>query len=459
MFEKFTQKAIDIVQNAQIQAGNLGHDKVYSEHLLLGLSLATKGVQAKLLGVEKVDIDKLISKIIDKIAVKQKPKKGEYIPFSASAKNILEKTIDVAKSFNNNLIMPAHLALAILYSKNSGAYEILKEFDIDEDKTISNLKRLIEKNSSKAVYKHPENEELQSTSSCANIDNIFKETSLYNVIKSAEAKLSTCGYEILGTEQLVQSILENSEYEISKILNNYEINRESFNNLLNQFSSREDEYGARQVIFTPNAFRAMLYSLDCAKEMGSVEVKPEHIILGILKSKTGIAYKIFDNLSDHMINFDEKIAKDLNAHNADIPETLAILRFAKEEAFRLEKNTIGTEMILLGILNYPAGIGSITLNKLGITLKEARYEVEKLIGSGSEALKEGYTYTPRAKKMLECAYETAKRHGKTKIVSEHLLYSIVKQPDCLAMKALEALGTDVLEIKQGILKELDSEVL
>lgn len=57
------------------------------------------------------------------------------------------------------------------------------------------------------------------------------------------------------------------------------------------------------------------------------------------------------------------------------------------------------------------------------------------------------------------AYVAAKKHGKTKIVSEHLLYAITKQPDCLAMKVLENLGTDVLEIKQGILKELDIETM
>ena len=38
MLEKFTQKAIDIVQNARIQAGNFGSDKVYSEHILLALA-------------------------------------------------------------------------------------------------------------------------------------------------------------------------------------------------------------------------------------------------------------------------------------------------------------------------------------------------------------------------------------------------------------------------------------
>ena len=127
MLEKFTQKAIDIVQNAQIQAGNLGSDKVYSEHILLALALNNKGVEAKLIGAEKIEKSILVELTNQKILSKQKPRKREYISFSASAKSILEKSVEIAKEYNNVLIMPAHIALAIFFSKNSGAYEILRD--------------------------------------------------------------------------------------------------------------------------------------------------------------------------------------------------------------------------------------------------------------------------------------------------------------------------------------------
>ena len=64
------------------------------------------------------------------------------------------------------------------------------------------------------------------------------------------------------------------------------------------------------------------------------------------------------------------------------------------------------------------------------------------------------TYSPRAKKMLEVAYETAREHKRTKIKSENLLYGITKMPNCAAMQVLSNLGTDVLEIQQGIKQEL-----
>lgn len=456
MLEKFTQKAIDIVQNAQIQAGNSGSDKVYSEHILLALALNNKGVESKLIGAEKIDSDTLINLANQKISFKSKPKKREYISFSASAKSILEKSVEIAKQYNNPLILPAHIALAIFFSKNSGAYEILREFDIDEEKIVSNLCRLIEKNSGKNYYKHPEKQETQSQT-FKNIDSLLNnEQTVSNLLRTAQSKLSTMGYEILGTEQIIESILDNPDNEITKILESYGISKESFDGELKNFADRNEEYGERKIIFTPNAFRAMLLSLDTAREMGSVEIRPEHIVLGILRAKTGIAYKIFDKLSNHTLNFEETLVKDINS-SSNVPETLAILRFAKAEAANFNKKTVGTEMILLGILNRP-NLAYEVLKKLGIGLKDARREVESLMGYGVEENENDFEYSLRAKKMLDIAYDAAKRHGKTKIVSEHLLYAITKQPDCLAMKVLENLGTDVLEIKQGILQELNPEI-
>ena len=138
--------------------------------------------------------------------------------------------------------------------------------------------------------------------------------------------------------------------------------------------------------------------------------------------------------------------------NDKFPETLAILRLAKEEARALNSSTVGTEMILLGILSYGKGVAYDTLKLLGITHKDAREEVKKIVKPEKEI--KTVSYSPRAKKILEVAYETAQEHDRKKIKSENLLYGITKMPNCLAMQVLSNLGTDVLEIQQGIKQEL-----
>ena len=447
MFEKFTQKAIDVVQGALNYAQEFCHTRVLSQHLLMGLVAQSKGVQAKILNFDKINFGEL-SIEVHTSAEANPNKKDDNVFFSSEAREILKSAVELSDELNSKFIMPQHIALAIFLNKGCGAYKILKKFDIDEERIIPNLKRMLDKSSDiHTLHPETENENTQLT----NINDFFKEKTMSEILLNAQSKLSASGYEILGSEQLLQSILENKDYKIVEILDKFNINAQNFDEMLSKFNSRTAEFenSEKQIIFTPNAFAALLLALDYAKESGSVGIQPEHIILGILKSKKGIAYQILSQAITNAVDFEDIVLKKLNDK---IPETLAILRLAKEEARNLSCATVGSEMILLGILSYGAGVASDTLRRLGITLKDARKEVEKLIKPQKEV--KMLNYSPRAKKMLEVAYETAMEHKRNNIKSENILYGITKMPNCLAMQVLSNLGTDVLEIQQGIKQEL-----
>ena len=137
-----------------------------------------------------------------------------------------------------------------------------------------------------------------------------------------------------------------------------------------------------------------------------------------------------------------------------MPETLTILRLAKQEARRIGRGVVGTEMFLLGIIGEATGIGAVVLKELEINIRDARIVVEKIVGCGNEYTDKEMVFTKRAKRVLETAWEYAKKQNKTKIESSDLLYAITTEPDSLAMQALESLGTDVVEIREGIKKHL-----
>jgi len=256
----------------------------------------------------------------------------------------------------------------------------------------------------------------------------------------------------LGTEQIIQSILESNDDNLKEILSNSGINQDTFAEKLAQNTSRQAEFEKKQVIFTPNAFKTMLFAIETATELGSVKLNGEHIILGLLKSQSGLAYKIFKDLNIKDEDLKEKIIKPIEKQ---MPETLVILRLAKQEARRIGKNVVGSEMILLGIIAEATGIGAKVLNELGINLKDARGEVEKLIGFGDEYETTKSVFSTRAKKIIDIAWAKAKKENKAKINSEHLLYAITKQQNCIAMKVLMNLGVDIVEIKQGIKAETE----
>ncbi len=449
MFEKFTQKSIDVVYSAQKYAAQFQHTKILSQHLLMGLVFHTKGVQAKILNFDKINFGELSTQTMASCEVNPNIKDKDIL-FSKEAREILKLSVNLSAKLNSNFVMPQHIALAILSDKDCGAYKIIKSFNIDEEKIVQSLKKILEKSSTVEVF-HPE--EIIENTQLENINDFFKEPTISEILDNAHSKVTTLGYEIVGSEQILQSILDNKNYKVSEILEKYSVTSEIFAEKLKNFSDRNAEFenSEKQIIFTPNAFQALLLALDCAKESGSVSIQPEHVVLGILKSKRGIAYKILSSIIPPMTDFEDLILKNIDD---SIPETFAILRLAKEEARGLGSGCIGTEMILLGILSYGVGIASNTLRQLGITLKDARCEVQKLIKTKEDSDNLKLTYSPRAKKMLEVAYKTAAEHHRPKVKSENLLYGITKMPNCLAMQVLINLGKDILEIQQGIKQEL-----
>ena len=64
-------------------------------------------------------------------------------------------------------------------------------------------------------------------------------------------------------------------------------------------------------------------------------------------------------------------------------KAIKVIMLAQEEARRLGHNFVGTEQVLLGLIGEGTGVAAKTLKSMGVTLKDARAEVEKIIGRGS----------------------------------------------------------------------------
>ena len=450
MFEKFTEKAINVVSSSQNTAKEMGLKKVSPEILLLALFDEAKGIALKIFKSYDITREKLTDEIKKYVNINlSQPAQLQTLPFDNEYKEILKKSLDLANKSGNPTILYEHLFLSAISDKKSNNVKILEDLGFDIYKSKNLLEKLVQKKI-KRLY-HPEideNREAKEDKS-EETDNIFDSEESAKVFERAVSKLSTSNYEILGTEQILSSILEDKNSELSQILGKYGVPSENFDEKLQNIQSRQAEYEGRQIIFTPNAFKTMNMALQTAKELGSSVVLPEHIVLGLLKTKRGIAYDILKELKIPDDDLAHSIIKPIEKQ---MPETLTILRLAKEEARRLGRNIVGTEMFLLGIIGEATGIGGQVLSELEINIKDARNVVENLIGFGNEYYDREIIFTERAKRVLETAWELAKKDHKQKIESAHMLLALTTEPDSLAMKTLEQLGVDAVEIKEGVKK-------
>lgn len=452
LFEKFTEKAIDIVKTAQIYAIEFNHEKIYPEHLLLALLNDTNSLVVKTFSIYKIEINDLkreIEKLLNKRAV---IKPVEFVAFSNSSKDIFVRTLEISKILGNTYVKPEHLFLAIWDYPKLELTKVLKDKGVDVDKMKAMFYNVLSSNKPKKV-KHPEViEKRRRNDKSDSIITLIESSDSAKIFDRAIAKLSTSNYEILGTEQIMQSILEDENSQIVKLLEEFGVTAETFAAKLKEVSSRQAEFGDKQIIFTPNALKTLINALDIVKEEGNASILPEHIILGLLKSKKGIAYNILKELNVNDYLLEERILQPIEKQKN---ETLYIMRLAKQEARRIGNYVVGSELILLGIVLEANSIAASVLRDLGVIIKDARETVEELIGICDDYPQQEITFSQRAKLILEDAWNIAKAQNKTRTTADDLLIAICNQPDSLAMKALSILGVDALEIRQGIKNKIE----
>jgi ATP-dependent Clp protease ATP-binding subunit ClpC len=135
-------------------------------------------------------------------------------------------------------------------------------------------------------------------------------------------------------------------------------------------------------------------------------------------------------------------------------KAIKVIMLAQEEARRLGHNFVGTEQLLLGLIGEGTGVAAKTLKSLGVSLKDARIEVEKIIGRGSGFVAVEIPFTPRAKRVLELAWDEARQLGHNYIGTEHLLLGLIREGEGVAVRVLENLGVDLSRVRSNVIRML-----
>jgi ATP-dependent Clp protease ATP-binding subunit ClpC len=135
-------------------------------------------------------------------------------------------------------------------------------------------------------------------------------------------------------------------------------------------------------------------------------------------------------------------------------KAIKVIMLAQEEARRLGHNFVGTEQILLGLIGEGTGIAAKVLKSMGVNLKDARIEVEKIIGRGSGFVAVEIPFTPRAKRVLELSLEEARQLGHNYIGTEHLLLGLIREGEGVAARVLENLALDLTKIRTQVIRLL-----
>ncbi len=128
-----------------------------------------------------------------------------------------------------------------------------------------------------------------------------------------------------------------------------------------------------------------------------------------------------------------------------------VIFYAQEEAGRLGENYVSTEHLLLGLVREPDSVAARILERMGVSLSRVRNEIERQVSRGEGRLGQETQLTPRAKRVIDLAYDEARQLNNNYIGTEHLLLGLIREGEGLAGRVLAKLGVDLERARREVM--------
>jgi ATP-dependent Clp protease ATP-binding subunit ClpC len=134
-----------------------------------------------------------------------------------------------------------------------------------------------------------------------------------------------------------------------------------------------------------------------------------------------------------------------------------VVFYAQEEAQKFGEGYVSTEHLLLGLVRESDSVAARVLEKLGVSLTRIRAEVEKQLPRGDARPNQDMTLTPRAKRVIDLAYDEARNLNNNYIGTEHLLLGLIREGDGLAGRVLAKLGVELEKARREVMTLQDTD--
>ncbi len=142
MFERFTERARQVVVLAQEEARTLKHNYIGTEHILLGLLREEEGLAARVLESLDITVERVRAQVVRIVGSGEEVTSGQ-IPFTPRAKKVLELALREALSLGHNYIGTEHILLGLVRENEGVAARILLDFDADSEKIRNEVIRML----------------------------------------------------------------------------------------------------------------------------------------------------------------------------------------------------------------------------------------------------------------------------------------------------------------------------
>ena len=431
----FTPRAVQALALARKEAKRLNHNFLGTEHLLLGLIKLGQGVSFNVLQKMGLDLETARWEVEKQVGIGPYQEMLGNIPYTPRVKRVFALAQQEAKELNHN-VGTEHLLLGLLREGGGVAAKVLRASEVDIQQCRRQiLKELDPHFASQHAVELPPGTWKQPTEKPAALDR-YKQGELKmscetagNFTPHAQKALALARQEadrlhhnFLGTEHLLLGLIKLGQEVPVNVLQKMGLNLETVRREVEkQVGTRPEQNLTGNFPYTPRVTKVLALAQKEAKKLSHTYVGAEHLLLGLLREGDGVAAKVLRALKVEIEQCRLEILKELDpnfgsqpvAEVSSLEETPAdnpaaavekrskvnlrgetigsltpraqqVLALARQEADRLNQKSLGTEHLLLGLIQLGQGVSFNVLQKMGLDLETVRMEVVKHVGTGSD---------------------------------------------------------------------------
>ena len=317
----------------------------------------------------------------------------------------------------------------------------------------------------------------------------------------AQEEAGRRGQNFVAPEHLLLGLVREDGTVAAKLLTLQNISLESVREKIDPGLTQSERRLGQDMQLTPDAKRTIDLAYDEAKQLGNAWIGTEHLLLGLIRQSETEAGRILaergaelektrellrqlqaNDSSDEAppkpkpkkkglilgeitipgVGFvkagigKEKDAEDTQEERGAMWQRFTerarrAVFFAQEEAGRLGENYISTEHLLLGLVRENDSVAARILDRMGVSLGRIRNEIERNVTRGDGKPGTDMQLTPRAKRVIDLAYDEARQLSNNYIGTEHLLLGLIREGQGLAGRVMAKLGMELEKTRREVM--------
>ncbi len=490
----FSESAVVAMQRAQDEYRWARSQKLELQHLLVGIFAEGSSQAAKLLVANKIEFKALRLATTDENERNISDLAPTEFHLSNQVFAAVEMASVAAKRSGKGIIYPEHLLLALLSYDESRAVKGLQKLGVNTELLMEDLRKVIcvlgERGEGPAL--DVRKEVLQSVvqsiprldverSQADNKAQVRQELTLSAMVEHsfvlAEEEAHRLGHVEVDSDHLLLGLITETDGLASLALHTWDVKTKELRQESANMPGREKAESPCESRCGSKVNELILVARKNALQEKRSYVGTDHVLLAILADENSAGFKVLRNLS---IDID-RLKKTLQ--NANIPPLMATkysalvplakqkgferfsddaiksLMFAREEASRLGHAVIDSQFLLLGICDERLNKGAERLRKIGISLHDLRFDVERLTGHGQGASSSEIVFSNLSLQVMQHAFNAVVSSGLEVIRPEHLFVNIIVEENGPAYTLLRQFTVSIDRLRASTALKLQKKGL